>query len=179
MKERTAPDLATEALTPDDQPPPELMTLPELINFTQQQYESFMINPFIEHMTEPEVDSMHRMINPFEPTFSNDLMINPFEGTPNPNTPDTGGLGMVHNKNNRTDSGFKYNQFYVTRVVMIPCIILMVLFSLLLVYIIIRHLRPIMKLYMSVIFYAFSILYFATQIIILLIYDLVRIMLLI
>ena len=73
--------------------------------------------------------------------------------------------------NGTDDAGFKYTQFYVTRVVMIPCIVLIVLFSLMIVYIIMKHLRAIMKLYISVIFYAFSILYFATLIVVLLVYN--------
>ena len=102
----------------------------------------------------PEV--VHNMINPYEESTS----LKPY------------GFGVFRNESNQTgDSGFKYNKFYVTKVVMIPCIILMVVFSLLLVYIIMRHLRSILKLYMSVIFYALSILYFAIQIIILLLYD--------
>ena len=94
------------------------------------------------------------------PELEKGVIINPF-------------VNPVHSSvsNETGDSGFKYNKFYVTKVVMIPCIILMVVFSLLLVYIIMRHLRSILKLYMSVIFYALSILYFAIQIIILLLYD--------
>ena len=80
--------------------------------------------------------------------------------------------------NGTNNAGFQYTQFYVTRIVMIPCIFLMLLFSLMIVYIIIRHLRAIMKLYLSVIFYAFSILYFATLIVVLLVYNKVCLILL-
>ena len=115
------------------------------------------------------------MPNPFEtPLKIEPMMINPFKHltkTPYNNEE----LGVAQNESNQS-SGFVYNKFYITRVVMIPSIIMMVFFSLLLVYIIIRHLRPIMKLYMSVIFYALSILYFAIQIIILLLHDLVNLL---
>jgi hypothetical protein len=107
---------------------------------------------------EHEVGELNTMKN-----FTGDSseLINQFEG-----------LGAVQNQSNQTEnSGFKYNQFYVARAVMIPSIIVMILFSVILIYIIIRHLQPMMKLYMSVIFYALSILYFAALIITKLFYD--------
>ena len=102
-----------------------------------------------------------------------DMMIDPFEKTLPPAP--LGGMGRNSSNDNQADNnGFQYKQFYVARVVMIPCLVLMLLFSLLLVYIIIRHLRAIMKLYMSVIFYAFSIIYFALLMVVLLIHNQVK-----
>ena len=123
----------------------------------------YFIDPFeIYPFTQPFKSENNRMIDPFEATFP-------------PLTPvDKGNISESRNSsvNNGTeDTGFQYKQFYVTRVVMIPCLVMMLLFSLLIVYIIIRHLRAIMKLYLSVIFYALSILYFAALIVVLLVYN--------
>ena len=138
--------MADKSLAPVYDPAPDLQT-PEM-------EKGVIINPFVDPVSSPPP------IQPVSPQVF-DVIINPFNG-----------VGVSRNESNETgDSGFKYNKFYVTKVVMIPCIILMVVFSLLLVYIIMRHLRSILKLYMSVIFYALSILYFAIQIIILLLYD--------
>jgi hypothetical protein len=61
--------------------------------------------------------------------------------------------------------------FYLSRTLIIPATITMVLCSITLMYIILRHLKAIIKLYLSVLFYAISILYFASQITTKLLYN--------
>ena len=75
---------------------------------------------------------------------------------------------------NGSDGGFQYRRFYISQVVIIPSLVMMVLFSLLLLYVILRHLRGVLKLYLSVIYYALSILFFASQIIWMIFSDMVR-----
>ena len=62
------------------------------------------------------------------------------------------------------NSSLEYRKLYISQAIIIPSIVLMVISSLLIIYVIIRHLRSIMKLYLSVIFYAVSILYFAAAV---------------
>ena len=69
---------------------------------------------------------------------------------------------------------FEYKTFYITRVVEIPSVVLMVVTSLLLLYIIVKHLRQIMKLYLSIIFYSASVLFFVSQFITMQLYNRVR-----
>ena len=73
------------------------------------------------------------------------------------------------------DGGFKYTQFYITQVTIYPCIFFMIFFSLVIIFIIMKQLKPVMKLYMSVIYYAFSILilFYASQILGVLVFDMV------
>ena len=133
------------------QPTPGQLEIPEMHNF--------IIDPFDD-------DNFYTVKPP------EDMMIDPFEKT----LPPFGGMGQNSSEKNGTDdTSFQYRKFYVTKVVMIPCLVLIVVFSLLLVYIIIRHLRAIMKLYMSVIFYVFSTLYFVVLMLILLVYNQVHI----
>ena len=113
---------------------------------------------------------------PTTSTGGNDAFINPFEETEEPPID-------LNDTSNSTDNGayetgFQYKKFYVTRVVIIPCLVLMVIFSLIIVFIIMKQLRAIIKLYMSVIFYAFSIQYFAVMMVTLLVYDEVKLKLL-
>ena len=69
------------------------------------------------------------------------------------------------------DGGFKYTQFYITQVTIYPCIFFMIFFSLVIIFIIMKQLKPVMKLYMSVIYYAFSMLFYASQILSVLVFD--------
>ena len=73
-------------------------------------------------------------------------------------------------------TSFNYRKPYITQVIVLPSIVLMVTFSILIIYVIIGHLRNIMKLYMSVIFYAVSILYFAAVMTFFLAYNEVKFM---
>lgn len=109
-------------------------------------------------------------------TAGNDAFVNPFEETEEPPID----LNDTSNStdNGADETGFQYKKFYVTRVVIIPCLVLMVIFSLIIVFIIMKQLRAIIKLYMSVIFYAFSIQYFAVMMVTLLVYDEVKLKLL-
>ena len=135
-----------------NQPTPGQLEIPEMHNF--------IIDPFDD-------DNFYTVKPP------EDMMIDPFEKT----LPPFGGMGKNSSEKNGTDdTGFQYREFHVTKVVMIPCLVLIVIFSLLLVYIIMRHLRAIMKLYMSVIFYAFSTLYFVILMLVLLVYNQVNIL---
>ena len=145
-------------------------TTPPVPGHPELEIQPYFIDPFeIYPITQPFKSENNRMIDPFEATFP-------------PLTPvDKGNMSELRNSsvNNGTeDTGFQYKQFYVTRIVMIPCLVMMLLFSLMIVYIIIRHLRAIMKLYLSVIFYAFSILYFAALLVVLLVYNKVGVQLL-
>ena len=98
---------------------------------------------------------------------SNDAFVNPFKETEAPPV----NINDSSVDNGTDETGFQYKKFYVTRVIIIPCLVLMVIFSLVIVFIIMKQLRAIIKLYMSVIFYAFSIQYFAAMMVILLVYD--------
>ncbi|XP_063685551.1 uncharacterized protein LOC134819516 [Bolinopsis microptera] len=55
-----------------------------------------------------------------------------------------------------SEGGFTYEGFKITRAVSVPCLFLMLVSSILLVYIILKHLRGILYLYISVLFYAFT-----------------------
>ena len=72
------------------------------------------------------------------------------------------------------EHAFEYKTFYITRVVEIPSVVLMVVTSLLLLYIIVKHLRRIMKLYLSIIFYSASVMFFASQLITMQLHNRVR-----
>ena len=117
-----------------------------------------MIDPFLK-------ESLN--IEPPVVITENEAFVNPFKETEAP--PINSNDSSVDNGTDET--GFQYKKFYVTRVVIIPCLVLMVIFSLVIVFIIMKQLRAIIKLYMSVIFYAFSIQYFAVMMVILLVYD--------
>ena len=69
---------------------------------------------------------------------------------------------------------FEYKTFYITRVVEIPSVVLMVVTSLLLLCIIVKHLRQIMKLYLSNIFYSAPVLFFVSQFITMQLHNRVR-----
>ena len=72
---------------------------------------------------------------------------------------------ISNNSGNFSDEflGF-YNKFYVSRVLIIPATLLMIFCSITLMFVILRHLKSVIKLYLSVHFYACSILFFASQI---------------
>ena len=55
-----------------------------------------------------------------------------------------------------SEGGFTYEGFKITRAVSVPCLFLMLVSSILLVYIILKHLKGILYLYISVLFYAFT-----------------------
>ncbi|XP_063686213.1 uncharacterized protein LOC134819983 [Bolinopsis microptera] len=101
------------------------------------------------------------------------LIIDPFEFHSQPNiTPqNTTLLGFEESPNSGSNKDMNYNKLYITRTVMIPALVLVVLSSLFLIYIIISKLREVMKLYLSVVLYAVSILYFASQVATMLLYN--------
>ena len=61
------------------------------------------------------------------------------------------------------DGGFTYSGFMITRVMSFPCLAMILISSILLVYIILRHLRSLLYLYISVVFYAFTQVKFETK----------------
>eukprot|EP00116_Pleurobrachia_bachei_P012932 sb/3473194/ len=120
------------------------------------------LNPFGDHL-KIEDDLILRPVTeePFEK-----LAVNPL-----------GGKLQIEYPNASTgyeSDGFQYRRFYISQVVIIPSLVMMVVFSLLLLYVILRHLRGVLKLYLSVIYYALSILFFASQIIWMIFSDMVR-----
>ena len=116
------------------------------------------------------------MMNPFNidlmpVTDQTMLMIDPFEFHSNNTLRNTTLLGFEENPDIGSNKDMDYNKLYITRTVMIPALVLVVLSSLFLIYIIISKLREVMKLYLSVVLYAVSILYFAAQVATMLLYD--------
>jgi hypothetical protein len=65
----------------------------------------------------------------------------------------------------------EYNEFHISRVVVVPAVALMILTSILLIYVIAKQLRRVMKLYLSVLFYAACVLFFVSQVITVLLYN--------
>lgn len=70
----------------------------------------------------------------------------------------------IDSNDTKGGSGNFYRTFYISRIVIIPSILMMIACSIILMYVILRHLKSVMKLYLSVLFYAASTLFFASQI---------------
>ena len=123
----------------------------------------FAINPFGDGLVIEPID------HPME-----SIMVNPF-GEALTLMPEVGNVfnNSLSNGTGTGTDGAWYRKFYISQIVIFPSILMMILLSLLLIYVIVRHLRAIIKLYLSVIFYAFSILFFASQIITMLMWDFV------
>ena len=126
-------------------------------------------------ITDPMV-MLPGMMNPFNidlmpVTDQTMLMIDPFEFHSRNTLRNTTLLGFKENPDIGSNKDMDYNKLYITRIVMIPALVLVVLSSLFLIYIIISKLREVMKLYLSVVLYAVSILCFAAQVAIMLLYD--------
>ena len=104
-----------------------------------------------------------------EPLFSDNTYTLPFE-MDQPviydAMPDPFDNSLTIKIDNATSGRFIYSRFYVTRVVMIPCIVLMIFFSVLLIWSILKNLKGVLKLYISVIFFAIAVIFFAVQIIV-------------
>ena len=173
----TEPPTAAAWLPPIvNEPPTATAWLSPIFTETPIQ-EEFMVNPFNPDLAIPESNprplGLGNRAGPAAggPPIVVDPMINPW--AIDPLTTEPSPLGLANGT--EEDGTFVYRKFYISQAVIIPAILAMVFFSVLLVYVIVRHLRPVMKLYLSVIFYACSILFYASQIILLLLYDFVSI----
>ena len=111
------------------------------------------------------------MLSPFDQEWDNvepnEMTTTPFEdewdegpdGMVDPNRNDTfvaNKSGMVSVENDNCDEEFSYRGFQITRILSVPCLFLMLVSSVLLVYIILKHLRAVLYLYISVLFYALT-----------------------
>ena len=137
-----------------------------------QVLDDLMFNPFADMSNnEPSTSSsdIHIGMTTSSPPLALDnIIFDPFADLP-------GELRIANTTKPRDPLGFEYNNFYISRFVMIPSIVMMVITSLLLIYIILKHLRAVLKLYLSVIFYAVAILFFAAQVTAFLLQNWVRV----
>ena len=116
--------------------------------------DDLIFNPFEDYAEGPDdvilgEASTTEFVNTYSPKVERlDLFFNP-------NWSSAANKSSVFTKAD-SEGGFTYEGFKITRAVSVPCLFLMLVSSILLVYIILKHLKGIIYLYISVLFYAFT-----------------------